>query len=63
MEKQQHMLATNQQAMKNLECGVSSEIKIVPSGLSKGSDDRGLGAKRDPLLEETEGKGPKEITI
>merc|ERR1712112_684745 len=68
MEKQQHMFATSHQAMKkellqemskNTEYGVPSEIRSVPPGLSKGSDDRGLGAKRDPPPEGTEEKGPK----
>ena len=72
MEKQQNVLATNQQAMKEellhemakkVECGVPSEVKKEPPGLSRGSDDRGLGAKRDPPLEGTEKKDPKEITV
>ena len=59
VEKQQHMFATSYQEMKkellqeiskNVECGVPSEIKSVPPGLSKGSE---------PLPERTEEKGPK----
>ena len=59
------MLVTNQQTMKEelmqevskkVECGVPSEVKREPPGLSRGSDDRGLGAKRDPPFEGTEEK-------
>ena len=39
--------------------GWANYVKKEPPGLSRGSDDRGLGAKRDPPLEETEEKGPK----
>ena len=39
--------------------GWANYVKKEPPGLSRGSDDRGLGAKRDPSLEETEEKGPK----
>ena len=72
-EKQQNLLATDQQAFKGeltkevakkVECGVPSEIKNEnknePPGLSWGGDDRGLGRKGDPSIETSEDKELKE---
>ena len=50
LEQQQQLLSTNQQTIKDelmqevakkMECGVPSEVKIEPPGLSMGGDDMG----------------------
>ena len=69
IEQQQRLLATNQQTIKNelmqevakkMECGVPSEVKKEPPGLSLGRDDRGRCVKSEPPNERTEEEGPEE---